>query len=223
MKRSKIAFIVLGLLLGLLIAVTSAAGSGQQAQPVNHGKGHAKAGSNTLMRWDIISLDFATFTLTPGGHASAFATGSGGTTPTGKITVTGGGTFRSNPGHSQAVTGGGTWQTFDAANVSNGSGTYQVTGFVSFVLAPGSLPPNFIDHTGVKADVHSGLVVLKVAYSDGSDGVLIVSCDLPVGSPPTLFEGITASKGYIDYWERDPAVGGVDANRTNFHTLHSSH
>src|SRR5258708_7127395 len=82
---------------------------------------------------------------------------------------------------------------------------------------PATAPP------GVKAAVHSGRVVRKVAYSDGSDGVLIVSCDLPVGSPPTLFEGITASKGYIDYWERDPAVGGVDANRTNFHTLHSSH
>src|SRR5438132_14297662 len=117
MKRFKIAFIALGLLLGLLIAVTSAAGSGH--------KGHAKAGSNTLMRWDIISLDFTTFTLSPGGHASAFATGSGGTTPAGKITVTGGGTFRSNPGNPQAVTGGGTWQTFDAATVSNGSGTYR--------------------------------------------------------------------------------------------------
>lgn len=223
MKRFKIAFIVLGLLLALLVAVTSAASSGQPTSPANHGKGQAKADSNTLMRWDIISLDFSTFTLSPGGHASAFATGSGGTTPAGKITVTGGGTFRSNPGNAQAVTGGGTWQTFDAANVATGSGTYRVTGFVSFDLAPGSLPPNFIDHTGNKADVHSGLAVLKVAYSDGSDGVLIVSCDLPVGSPPTLFEGITASKGYIDYWERDPAVGGVDANRTNFHTLHSSH
>ena len=220
MKRSKIAFVVLGLLLGLLIAVTSAAGSGQKSPPGKHGKLHAK---NTLMRWDIVSLNFSTLTLSPGGSASAFATGSGGATPTGKITVTGGGTFRSNPGHPEAVTGGGTWQTFDAANVSNGSGTYQVTGFVSFHLAPGSLPPNFIDHTGNAADVHSGLVVLKVAYSDGSDGVLIVSCDLPGGSPPTLFEGITASKGYIDYWDRDPAVGGVDANRTNFHTLHSSH
>ena len=120
------------------------------------------------------------------------------------------------------MTGGGTWQTFDGAGAPNGSGTYKVTRFVNFHVAPGSLPASITDNTGVKADVRSGLAVFRVAYSDGSDGVLVVSCDLPVGSPPTLFEGITASKGYVDYWERDPAVGGVDANRTNFHTLHSS-
>ncbi len=217
MKRSKLAFVVLGVLLGLLVAVTSAAGSGQKSPPGKHGKLHAK---NSLMRWDIISLDFSTLTLSPGGSASAFATGSGGATPTGKITVTGSGTFRSNPGKPQAVTGGGTWQTFDAALVSNGSGTYTVTGLVDFDLAPGFLPANFTDRIGIAADDHSGLAVLKVAYSDGSDGVLIVSCDLPGGSPPTLFEGITASKGYIDYWDRDPAVNGVNANRTSFHTVH---
>src|SRR5712691_7891051 len=172
------------------------------------------------MRWDIVSLNLATSTLSRGGHASAFATGSGGTAHAGKITATGGGTFRSNPGEPQAVTGGGTWQTFDAAGVSTGSGTYEVTGFVDFDLAPGSLPASITDNTGNKADVHSGLAVFEIAYSDGSDGTLTVSCDLPVGSPPTLFEGITATKGYVDYWERDPAVANVDANRTNFHTVH---
>ncbi len=216
MKRYKLAFIFLGLVLGLLIAVTGAAGSAQKGPLGNHGKGQA----NTGMQWDIISLNFATSTLTPGGHASAFATGSGGTAHAGKITVTGHGTFRSNPGKPQDVTGGGRWQTFDAAGASTGSGTYEVTGFVDFDVAPGSLPANFTDNTGVKADVRSGLAVFRVAYSDGSDGTLTVSCDLPVGSPPTLFEGITATKGYVDYWERDPAVANVDANRTNFHVLH---
>ena len=216
MKRYKLAFIFLGLVLGLLIAVTGAAGSAQKGPAGNPGKGQA----NTGMQWDIVSLNFATSTLTPGGHASAFATGSGGTAHAGKITVTGHGTFRSNPGKPQNVTGGGTWQTFDAAAVSTGSGTYKVTGFVDFDVAPGSLPANFTDNTGVKADVRSGLAVFRVAYSDGSDGTLTVSCDLPVGSPPTLFEGITATKGYVDYWERDPAVANVDANRTNFHVLH---
>jgi hypothetical protein len=211
LKRSSFAFIFVGLVLGLLIVVTGAAGSAQKG-----GKGQA----NTGMQWDIISLNFATATLTPGGHASAFATGSGGTAHTGKITVTGHGTFRSNPGKPQDVTGGGTWQTFDAVGASIGSGTYKVTGFVDFDVAPGSLPANFTDNTGVKADVRSGLAVFKVTYSDGSDGTLTVSCDLPVGSPPTLFEGITATKGYVDYWERDPAVANVDANRTNFHVLH---
>ncbi len=223
MKRSRLAYIVVGLLIGLLIAVASAAGVGQKRPPGNPGKGHGKAGANTLMRWDIISLNFATLTLSSGGHASAFATHSGDAAHTGKITVTGQGTFRSNPGKPQAVSGGGTWQTFDAAGAPNGSGTYKVTGFVSFVLAPGFLPPALTDTIGKAANAHSGLAVLKVAYSDGSKGTLTISCDLPGGSPDTMFEGITASKGYIDYWERDPAVGGVDANRTEFHALHSSH
>ena len=219
MKRSKLAFIVLGLVFALLIAVSGAAGSAQKGSPRTHGKGQP----NMHMRWDIVSLNFATSTLTRGGHASAFATASGGTAHTGKITLTGGGTFTSNPGKPQNVTGGGTWQTFDAAGAPNGNGTYNVTGFVDFDLAPGSLPANITDNSGNKADVHSGLAVFKIAYSDGSDGTLTVSCDLPVGSPPTLFEGVTATKGYVDYWERDPAVANVDANRTNFHALHSSH
>jgi hypothetical protein len=181
----------------------------------------ASGGSgNTKYQWDIINFDFATSTITQGGHASAFATGSGGSTHAGQITVTGHGTFRSNPGKAEDVTGGGKWQTFDGSGTPTGSGEYKVKGFVHFVVAPGSLPPAVTDNSGIKADVRSGLAVLKIAYDDGSVGVLVVSCDLPVGSPPTLFEGITASKGYIDYWERDPAVAGVNANRTNFHELH---
>ena len=208
-RRPLAALAAAGLLVGVaVLALTAFAGGAA-----------GSSATNNEMRWDIIHFNFATLTLTPGGHASAFATASGGSASAGKITVTGGGTFRSNPGESQAVTGGGTWQTFDGAGSPTGSGTYQVTGFVDFDLAPGSLPPSITDNTGVKANVHSGLVVLTIAYSDGSDGALVVSCDLPVGSPPTLFEGITASKGYVDYWERDPAVAGVDANRTNFHTL----
>jgi hypothetical protein len=172
------------------------------------------------MRWDIVSLNFATLTLSPGGHASAFATGSGGTTPNGKITLTGHGTFRSNSGNAQDVTGGGTWQTFDAAGNPTGSGAYDVTGFVDFHVAPGFLPATFTDHIGNAADAHSGLAVLRVAYSDGSDGILVVSCDLPGNLQPNVFEGITAAKGYVDYWERDPAVAGVNANRTEFHQIH---
>jgi hypothetical protein len=181
--------------------------------------GGASGGSdNAQMRWDIISLDFATSTISAGGRASAFATTSGGTTPTGKITVTGHGTFRSNSGSPQDVTGGGTWQTFDAAGNPVGSGTYEVTGFVDFHLAPGFLPAALTDTIGT--DPHSGLVVLRVGYSDGTTGVLTVSCDLPGNLQPDIFEGITASKGYVDYWQRDPAVAGVNANRTEFHQIH---
>ena len=183
--------------------------------------GGASGGSgNIKYQWDILNVDFATLTLSQGGHASAFSTRSHDSTHTGEITVTGHGTFRANSGNAQDVTGGGTWQTFDASGNPTGSGNYQVTGFVDFHVAPGSLPPSITDLSGNKADVRSGLAVFKIAYDDGSNGTLVVSCDLPVGSPNDMFEGITATKGYVDYWERDPAVPGVNANRTNFHELH---
>jgi hypothetical protein len=159
------------------------------------------------MRWDIISIDFATGTVSSGGVASAFANDNS------KITLTGTGTFRSNPGHPQDVTGGGNWET------STESGTYEVTGFVSYVLAPGTFPlPH--DNIGNPADVRAGLVVLKISYNDGSDGVLVFSCNLP-GSPDAVFEGVTASKGVVDYWNREapPAPPG-NANRTVFHVIH---
>jgi len=207
MRRLRLIGVAVALAVLVLLVVSPLAGS-------------ASGGSrNTKYQWDIINFDFATSTITAGGHASGFATGSGGSIHTGKITVTGHGTFRSNPGNPQDVTGGGTWQTFDGTGSPSGSGRYQVTGFVDFHVAPGSLPDSVTDNSGIKADVRSGLAVFQIAYDDGSAGVLIVSCDLPVGSPNNLFEGITASKGYVDYWERDPAVAGVNANRTNFHEL----
>ena len=83
----------------------------------------AAGSQNSLMRWDLISVDFVALTASAGGTASAFANDNS------KITLTGTGTFRSNSGNSQNVTGGGTWET------STGSGTYEVTGFVSFVVA----------------------------------------------------------------------------------------
>jgi hypothetical protein len=97
-----------------------------------------------------------------------------------KITLSGTGTFVT--GESDEVTGGGNWTTF----------TYQVTGLVKFDQAPGAVA----DPT-----IHAGLAFLRIKYSDGSRGILVVSCHLP-GTPPSLFEGITASKGFVDYWNR---------------------
>ncbi len=162
--------------------------------------------SNHHMRWDIISVDFSTGTLSAGGIASARANDGS------KITLTGSGTFRSNPGNPQDVTGGGTWQT------STGSGTYQVTEFVRFEVAPAT-PPLPHDNIGNRADNRAGLLVVRVAYSDGSEGTLVVSCHL-VGTSDAVFEGVTASKGFVDYWNREapPAPPG-DANRTTFHVI----
>ena len=174
----------------------------------------AAAGTgNHLMRWDIISVDFSTGTLSAGGVASARANDGS------KITLTGFGTFRSNPGNPQDVTGGGMWTTFDSDGTTvTGGGDYEVTGFVSFEVSPGTPPlPN--DNIGILADNRAGLLIVEIAYDDGSEGTLVVSCHL-VGTPNSVFEGITATKGFVDYWNREapPAPPG-DANRSTFHVL----
>jgi hypothetical protein len=182
------------------------------SRPTGRSPDFSAAADNHHMRWDIISVDFATGTLSAGGVASARA--NNGST----ITLTGSGTFRSNPGNAQDVSGGGTWETFDAAGTSTGSGTYTVTGFVSFILAPGT-PPLPHDNIGNGADSRAGLVVVEIAYSDGSAGTLVVSCHL-VGTPNAVFEGVTASKGFVDYWNREaPPPPPGNANRTTFHVI----
>lgn len=208
MKRSRWV-LLLALTLGLVIAGMTAAGLPAKGGPGKKGP----HGTNASMRWDIVSINFATGTVSAGGQASALANDNS------KITLKGSGTFRSNPGKPQNVTGGGTWTTFapDGTTVT-GSGTYRVSRFVSFVLAPGTPPlPN--DTIGPRENERAGLLVVQVAYSDGSRGVLVVSCEI-VGTPHSVFEGITASKGFVDYWNRvaPPAPPG-DANRTLFHVL----
>jgi hypothetical protein len=42
---------------------------------------------------------------------------------------------------------------------------------------------------------------------------------VPVATPNTVFEGITVTKGFTDYWKRLEPVAGVDADRTVFHIL----
>jgi hypothetical protein len=170
---------------------------------------------NNSVRWDLINLDFSTLTITPGGNASAFAQDGS------QIKMTGSGTFRSNSGNPQDVTGGGNWTTYAPGGTTvTGSGTYDVTGFVSFVMAPGSVPqPPFTQNICTGCVPHSGLAVLQVSYSDGSEGVVTVSCHLPAGSPPNMPEGISASKGYVDYWNIPTPVGGVNTGRTQFNFL----
>ena len=107
-----------------------------------------------------------------------------------KILIAGSGTFV--VGEDGKVTGGGTWATFDASGAATGSGNFQVTQFVKFDLAPGSVPgqPTFL----------AGLAFLGIAYDDGSKGVLVVSCNLGPPTPPSVPEGFSASKGFVDYW-----------------------
>lgn len=165
-------------------------------------------GGSTTVRWDIVSIDFVSGEVTEGGIASALAADSS------KITLTGNGTFvRKEP---KEVTGGGTFTVFDPAGNEVESGTYTVTKLLFWKVAPGESPP-LIDNIGNPDERGAGLVFLKVKYSNGSRGVLVVSCHL-VGTPDSVFEGVTASMGFIDYFDSEapPAPPG-DANRTLFH------
>src|SRR5256886_12717140 len=80
--------------------------------------------TNHGMRWDIISVNFGTGTVSAGGVASAFANDNS------KITLTGTGTFRSNPGNPQDVTGGGGGGTHAPRGPVTGRGTHGGTRLV---------------------------------------------------------------------------------------------
>ena len=178
----------------------------------------AASGQARHVRWDIISLvgGAPPGPINPGGMASAKAPDDT------MITLTGAGTFvapAGRNGSSHAVTGGGTWQTFDAAGASTGSGTYQVTELVSFEFANFQSPtPVFVDNIADVNQRANGTAVLKIEYSDGSQGVLTVGCHGP-GAPPGIFEGIATTKGFKTYYDVQPPAAGVDANRTIFHVL----
>jgi hypothetical protein len=166
-------------------------------------------------RWDIphLSLSNGVATVSAGGTASALAEDGS------EITVTGFGTFTVGD---DDVTGGGTWETVAADGVTvTGMGNFLVTRLIRFVLAPGQLPSTFNDTIGNVTKTHAGLAYLRVDYDDGSKGILIISCAVP-GAPPSMFEGITASKGFVDYWNHVEPTGTpatANAGRTLFHLL----
>lgn len=168
-------------------------------------------GQAAHVRWDIISVDIPITTLSPGGFA--FATADTNL----RIRFTGEGTFvaPASGGTSGAVTGGGTWETFNPADVSTGSGTYRVTGLASWQFA-NFQTPIFIDLIGDTNERANGHAVLRIEYSDGSLGTLVIGCHGP-GAPDGIFEGVTATKRLVTYWSREAPLPTVDANRTLFH------
>jgi len=174
-------------------------------------------GQAAHIRWNLVHFtSFSPPIFEAGGFASAHADDNS------TITLTGSGTFvapAGGGGASGAVTGGGMWDAFDASGRSTGTGTYKVAGLVRWEEAPGSIPPGVTALIDPAADAHSGLVFLRIEYSDGEHGVLVVGCHLGVGTPNTIFEGITASKGFVDYWNRVAPVPNVDGHRTVFHTV----
>lgn len=172
-------------------------------------------GAAEQVRWDLVHVNPpSVLNVTAGGVASAL-TRNGAT-----ITLTGSGTFvapAGGDGTSSAVTGGGSWETFNPGSITpSASGTYEVTGLVRWEKAPGTFPAILTDLIGNSAEASPGFAVLRISYSDGSDGTLNVSCNL-AGTPATVSEGITATKGFVNYFNSAAPVVGVDANHTLFH------
>ena len=173
----------------------------------------AASGSAQHVRWDIIHLAGGTVPgpATAGGSASATAANGGGT-----ITLTGAGTFvaPAGGGGSNAVTGGGTWT---ATAPYAGSGTYEVVELADWEFANLQTPGVVTDLIGDASNKGAnGNAVMRIAFSDGSQGVLTVGCHGP-GAPSGIFEGIAVTKGYVTYYTTPAPVNGVDAGRTSFH------
>jgi hypothetical protein len=132
------------------------------------------------------------------------------------ITVTGHGTFPNVDRCSPVVTGGGTWhidrKTTDT-RCFTGGGNYRVTELLSWQAAAGGTLP-IPDDTNDKGKPSAGLAILRIEYSNGQQGTLTVSCDLP-GAPECMFEGITASMAHEDFWSHHKPT--ANDGRTLFH------
>lgn len=165
------------------------------------------------IRWDLVNI--LTPCATPGGHASARAADGA------RITITGSGTFPNVRNRCRRdVTGGGTWEIVPGTagmTCFTGSGTFKVTELLKWDVAPGAFPLS-CDEIGRLEDTRAGLVKLRVKYSNGETGVLTISCHL-IGSPDCIFEGITTSMRWEDFFDPEPPAPGVDANRTLFHVV----
>jgi hypothetical protein len=164
------------------------------------------------VRWDIANVICTgpnggyPCTFNPGGIAVATATDCAATAAgfgsfgCSSITLTGSGTFvaPAGGGTSTAVTGGGTW-TVSAGDGTVTKGTFVVTELVQFQKSePLVLPAacgtcETTDNIGIATQLWGGLAVVRVAYSDGTTGVLTLACSaLP--DPFPIAEGITVSK-----------------------------
>lgn len=175
-------------------------------------------GAGRRVRWDIILVGSGC--VAPGGIASASSNDGS------KITIGGTGTFPNVMNMCRKdVTGGGTWTvTASDPRCFPGSGTFRVTEILKWTTAGGT-PPLPCDNIGPHST--SGLATLRVAYSNGKTGTVTISCHF-VGSPNCVFEGITATMDYEDFWNREAPVGMpgmpgfLEGNRTNFHFIENN-
>ena len=98
--------------------------------------------------------------------------------------------------------------------MSTGRGNYWVTRLASWEFANFQAPVN-IDNIGPNGS--NGNAILRIQYSDGSQGTLGIGCHGP-GAPDGIVEGVIATKNYLTYWDAEaPGAPSVDKNRTSFH------
>jgi hypothetical protein len=197
MKRSRIALVLLGLLLGGLLAATSAVGDHPRAQ---------------IVRWDLVEI--ANGTAVAGGVNVATDPASGAS-----LIITGSGHVRPR---SHEAFGGGTYAFEDADGNELESGTYVVTKLVSFRRLRGGnfAATGLTDGIGDPAEASSGILKVKVrALAEGAPpeeavtALLEVHCHLPETVEDT-FEGVRITvDGQV--FEPDPDRHGV----TLFHVM----
>jgi hypothetical protein len=130
------------------------------------------------------------------------------------ITLTGSGTFvvPEGGGSSSAVTGGGTWKVVTGDGTTT-SGTFVVTELIQWeksepLLVPSCIPSGCLttDDIGQLSQATGGLAVVRVAYSDGTKGVVTLACSgLP--DPAAVTEGMTATKSV---WLENAAIPGIN-------------
>ena len=186
--------------------------------------GASLARGQDKLRWDMISVQFrapsAPNIVSAGGADSAVNNDATGM-PKLRITITGSGTF--SPWDPTDVTGGGDYTIRNLKGDVVDSGSYTVTALVSWVLDSLSPSPpvvvNNVTNTSAE-DFLNGLAIFRIAYTDGSKGILVVSCAGP-GATDKPYEGISVIKGLVHFQVPVAPVANVDANRTVFVVVHN--
>lgn len=194
MRRSRIALVVLGLLLGAMLAASSAVGHFPRAK---------------IVRWDLVEIADAAAVVGGENVATNPRTGE-------SITLTGSGHVRPR---SHEAFGGGTFVREDADGNEVAVGTYYVTSLLNFRRLRGGnfAATGLIDAIGDPNEASSGILTVRIRLrpetGSARDAVLEVHCHLP-GTVEETFEGVRLRIA-SQVFEPDPERHGV----TLFHVM----
>jgi hypothetical protein len=195
MRRSRITWLVLGLVLGAMLVAANAVANHPRAQ---------------IVRWDLVEA--VNGVAVSGGENVATDQTTGDS-----LTLTGSGHVRPR---SHEAFGGGTFVHEDVDGNEISSGSYHVIDFVSWKRLRGGDfgATGLIDGIGDPDEASSGILTVKIrARPEGSsssiDALLEVHCNLPGTVNPT-FEGVRVQVGGQTF-EPDPERHGL----TLFHVM----